>query len=378
MFGLLFSLAMPFMTTTYLLRGIDVPTILWGLLALFVGNVLLLSLAVLLGCMPLGPLFRRGGIVMGLVVFYSFMTGISMFHHMARGRPLFRLGGPLPAEFTIGASAIVLTVVLFTYATAVLILSPRYSNRFLPYRLTLTFIWALGLGVGLLFFLNSGWSDDDFLYLWLVVSSMALVFMLQVAECSSDDPSQRTLGTVPQLLPGRLVSFPFYSGGANGVVWALGLLAASYTVVITVTTADRILESFLVTTMYAVCYILTAGLVSRRFSDDVRQGAAAPWLMSLYFFATAAMVPLFLDLLDENRKITYDPDVEYGNVFCMFRGQQDFVGRHLGIAIPWLVLLIILNGPRLISAFQHFRRPPEPTALQDVLADEPKVEAFEA
>jgi hypothetical protein len=279
------------------------------------------------------------------------------------------------------ATAVVLAVILFTYATSVFILSPRYSNRFLPYRLTLTLLWAVGLGLVVLYAQRHGLAWGGVVALWLLPSNLLLLLMLQVGECTPDLTSRRVLGKVPRSFVGRLVCFPFYSGGANGMVWALGLLALGYGVLEFVGRSARghwRSDVFLVTFTYAACYILTAGLVSRRFSEPARQGAAAPWLISLYFFAAAAMVPLFLDLLDENRKIVYDPDVEHGNVFCMFRGQREYVGTHLAVAIPWLILLLILNGPRLVSAFQRFRRPPEPATLKDVLGDDAKVEAFEA
>jgi hypothetical protein len=350
MFGLLFSLAMPFMTTTYLLRGIDVPTILWGLAGLLLGNVVLMALAVLLGCMPLGPLFRWGGVLIGIVAFW-FAFALLNFAFRSSTALGFATMGAWSSGMASGSLVTTALIVSFSFATAILILSPRYSNRFLPYRLTLTGMWGLGLWLA--------WRHPGHVEIWVVPSALFLLFMVQVGECTQDHSDGRVLRHAPRLLPLRVLLFPFYSGGSSGVLWALGLLGATFWVAIARTPTPTDFWQFLVIIVYVACYILTAGFISRRLPIHTQEGAAVPWLITLYFLATAAMVPPFIELLHETEKIKFELTKEYGNAFAMFRNQEDLWEEHLWVAAIWLGVMLLLNLPRFIRAFRDFRRPEE-------------------
>ena len=371
MFGLLLSLALPFMTMTYLLRGIDVRSILWGLLWLLVLNVLLLSGAILLGCMPLGPLFRRGGIGLSAMLFwFLFMRAGSL---VGTGY-LLGVGGISMLAFDKTVTVIVLSVLvtafLLPYAMSVLSLSPRWSNRARPFRLTLTALSALWAGLIVIGGFVHGSIPMGPLMACLVPATLIFLGMLQIGECVANRPSTRVLKTVPRSWLGRVLCFPFYAGGANSLVWCVSLLAglygaAYYAMEPASRWSSRGAAPGLVVAVYAICYILTASLLSGRFPKSIREGAGAPWLVSLYFFAASGMIPLFVETLYENHKIKWHPKIELGSVFAMFHGQPDLWRPHLGVAVPWLVLVLGLNLPRVLAAFALFRRPEEPAGVSE-------------
>ncbi|MBT7303540.1 MAG: hypothetical protein HN849_28680 [Victivallales bacterium] len=377
MFGLLLSLALPFMTMTYLLRGIDVRTILWGLLWLLVLNVLFLTGAILLGCMPLGPLFRRGGIGLFGIAFWFLMSAGPL---RGVGR-LFGPGGISMLAFdktvTVIVVSVLVTVFLLPYAMSVLCLSPRWSNRARPFRLTVTVLWALWVGLILVGAFVHGSIPSEPLMACLIPTTLILFGMLQIGECVANTPSTRVLKTVPRFWLGRVLCFPFYAGGAGSLVWCVTLLAGLYGAAYYALDPASSWSSngagpWLVVAVYAVCYILTASLLSRRFPKNAREGAGAPWLVSLYLFAASGMVPLFVEMLHETRKIKWNLGMELGSAFAMFHGQEKLWRSHMAFAVPWLVLVLGLNLPRVLTAFALFRRPEE-----GAQASEPEVEKGE-
>lgn len=366
MFGLFLSLAMPFMTMTYMMRGIDVRVILWGLLALVVGIVLLQAGAILVGCLSLGPVFRRGGIAMAVMAFWLLAMGSGLFRFIffSIGRMGFSSGawGWWRAA---GLANLVVIGVLLPYTTSVLLLSPPRSNRFLPFRLTLTGIWLAGLMALVVGMLIHGTVSDEALASWVMPGTLLLLVLVQIGECMADIPSYRTLRRVPRSFFGRVVAFPFFTGGIQGTVWALALLlgyAGSATLLDPGVWLNRGPRSFAVTMLYALCYILTARLISHRLPESVRKGAGTPWLLTFYMAAAAALVPTVLDIMREKRTITFHADVEPGNLFAMFRGQSGYWEIHATVGVAWLAVALLLNLPRLFAAFAAFRRPPEEAA----------------
>jgi len=366
MFGFFLSLAMPFMTMTYMMRGIDVRVILWGLFSLSVGSVLLLGGAILLGCLPLGPVFRRGGIAVVVMLFWVLPAGLSLFGAIfsPMGRASFSWG-TWGWWQTAGLAILIVIGVLLPYATSVLLLSPPRSNRFLPFRLTLTGIWLAGLMALMVGMFVHGTVSDELLALWVMPGTWLLLLLVQISECMADIPSYRTLRRVPRSFLGRVVAFPFFTGGVQGTVWALVLLlgyAGSAMLLDPDVWLNRGPRNFAITMLYALCYILTARLISRRLPESVRQGAGTPWLLTLYMAAAAALLPTVLDIMRENRTISFHAEVEPGNLFAMFREQSGYWEVHAIAGGAWLGLVLLLNLPRLLAAFAAFRRPPEEAA----------------
>lgn len=364
MFWLFFSLAMPFMTMTYLLRGIDIRVILQGLLGLGVGSLLMLNAALLVGCLPLGPLFQRGGLA--LVAMGVFMIGPAISQMVVFGVRYGGMGsGGWDWRESLAMTFMMVASFWVPYALAVLILSPPRSNRFLPFRLTLTVLWLVGLATAGIEHYVMGGSSQNFLGLWVISGTPVLLFFLQVSEGMSDSLSPRVRQRVPRSFPGRLLAFPFFTGGINGTVWAL-LLLAGYALFLVFGIADVWTDDefhqVVATVLYALCYILTAGWISRRLPEQWRKGAATPWLLTFYFVAAAAFIPAAYDVLRENYELAFKPKIEFGNLFFAFRGQAEYAMLHASIAGCWFVLLGVPTLLRTMTAFERFQRSSEEAA----------------
>ena len=362
MFGLLFSLAMPFMTMTYLLRGIDMRSILWGLLFLLVLNVLLQVFSVLAGCTLCVSRARRAGAMFVALLFGFWSLGIIpmlLFRHGRLLSPFTSLG--IHTTVVAVACALLLTLFFLPYSLSVLVLSPKWSNRARPFRLTITGLCALWCALAVVAYAENGPLPMDVLGGFLLITSLALLLALQVGECSPQRASQRVQRTVPRSLLGRLVCFPFYAGQANSLVWCLGLLAGVYAVAYaTIEPHMRWSRhgavTLLVATIYAVCYVLSAGLLSRRLPERTRHGAGAPWLISLYFFAAAGIAPMLVESLYHAGKLPWYPQTFPGSVFAVLAHAGEEWREHMAVALPWLVLVVGLNLPRIMDAVSRFRR----------------------
>lgn len=369
MFGLFLSLAMPFMTMTYMMRGIDVRVILWGLLSLGLGSAVMLIGGILLGCLPLGPLFRRGGVAFMAIFIWVFLSVVPLVSSLVFGVG-HHGGGPSLSWDWQTKSAVALAAVagfLIPYSLSVLMLSHARSNRFLPFRLTMTGIWLACMAVfGAQVYASAGGIDDIVVPLWFVPGMLLLLVLLQVSECMGDIPGPRVLRHAPRSFLGRLVGFPFFTGGIQGTVWAL-LLLAGYGVAALLLGPELWVddEGYGCTAIifgYAVCYILTARLISARLPLSLRQGAGTPWLITLYMVATAAFVPVIVDTLRENHTVDFDLGAEPGNLFAMFRSSDHHLDLHMLVVGIWLSAVLLLNLPRLYRAFVAFQRPPEEAA----------------
>ncbi|MFO0928272.1 MAG: hypothetical protein U0736_14740 [Gemmataceae bacterium] len=146
-FGLLiFSACAPFMAFTYLLRGIDMATILvvFGidLLCMLFGVMLALLLAALPGNRGFKAFLFFVGFV-NLVWICSLMTGMTL---MIPGTDFLNMPWEALAAAAVTVAAVLASIGLMAFY-AIAIISPPASNRVLPLRVYLFATW-LGLSVG--------------------------------------------------------------------------------------------------------------------------------------------------------------------------------------------------------------------------------------
>ena len=223
---LIYSSCMPFLVLTYLLRGIDLPSIFvtLGLSLVFTAGVTMV--AIFASAVPGGWLLRlliAGGLLFGM--FYA-VAGTIGFGYVMTSRGLgyfFRSSGEWTAW---GIFALIyLTLWGLCYLLAVAALSTKASNRMMPVRVFLTFCWLVfGAALG-------GWSYSQSAYepvlVWSIgsVGFFCAVLVFAVAERESWTPRVRR--RIPRNILGRLAAWIFFTGSAGGVVWCLMIIGAS-------------------------------------------------------------------------------------------------------------------------------------------------------
>ena len=216
---LLYSACMPFMTFTYLLRGIDLPSIFILLAFNFIIIATGIQSAILIGCIPVNRVFKA---ILG-VLWLAAVVGI-FFATIRLSGELLNAGigsrfdswlfwrGAL-SVLGVGVALIGLLVLLSTA-----VISPLSANRALPVRIFVTAVWLLtGIGMAI-------WSltirDAGPIMAWAVLHILLCCIALFIAVSEREHLGQRVRQSIPRQWVRRLLVFPFYSGAANGVVWS--------------------------------------------------------------------------------------------------------------------------------------------------------------
>ena len=298
------SVCAPFMTLTYLLRGIDLPTI-FLILAL---NVLLAITAIQIAIFTSS--LRMGPIVMGLSSIISLTALIPLFVlGIAMPYNLIRHGGGSSVtsrDFLIGSGLVTLGMLggvglLFTLSVAA-ITAPAANRAFAP-RHYITGLWAVTLGAVFAAGADPSFGHtDDLLRVWTGLSVVLFSIALIVSCGERDSLGPRLRRDIPRTLTSRAAAFLFFSGSAGGIIWSALMIAASlliffaYTLTISSTVSpyhddERFLAGFSEFSLLILAYVMTAILLRWKLFRDFSPTHATPTLV-IALIAAGCFVPM--------------------------------------------------------------------------------------
>ena len=225
--GLILSACAPFMVITYLLRGIDLPTVLFVvgidvLVVLAAAQVAIFVAALPVGwpiksLLGLGLLWVAGMGFAGMSFFISYeLLGVGV--GSALGKPDFWLGLLVSVVFWLLGVGLV-------FFLCVAMIAPATSNRALAPRLYLTLLWLVSFAAMVV--LGDYWSDGQAMVVWLgfAVGGLTVAAITSASERETLGPRMRR--AVPRRRWLRPVAFVFYSGVGGGLVWVTLLWAGS-------------------------------------------------------------------------------------------------------------------------------------------------------
>ncbi len=380
---LIYSCCMPFLSVTYLLRGIDLPTIFFLLGMGLICIAAAVMAGILVGALPVGRIWR---IFLGLGLFICLVIG-TLFAISAAGATAYLglMGTTAGAwEFWAAVGTGVLMLLAFVgllYVLAVAAMSPSRANRTMPIRVYVTAAWIV-LGVVACLW---SWqvSDPGPVEAWvgfsLAVASGAV--FLAIAERESWSP--RITRKIPRFGPGRVLAWLFYTGSAGGVLWCCLLAGATVLWALIWGEATGAFTGFFPYSMwarsgleqtlrmmggiflYAFCYCMLASLlrhvlfrgVARTFLPLVAALLMAAGLLlpilAAYLATGQTMdverLPIGYLLASPIALTAYDPE------------SQVVVWAFL---IGWSLLMAALSAPWLVGQFQRFR-PLQPAATAE-------------
>jgi hypothetical protein len=360
---LFFSVCMPFMAFTNLLRGVDLPTVFFILTYLFLVVCAVNQVAIFFACVPaslplkillglLGLVVSFWGVVPLVYVSYEFMrSGVGVM----MGERYFWIG----AISTIGIGV---AVTGLFYILSVALISPPSANRARPVRIYLTVIWLLGGLLGAAWMLKTGKIEP--LFLWTYLTYALMIVSLLVTISNSDTLSFRVRRTIPQSRWKRAVAFLFFNGAAGGLIWValisgltffvtnLGLKVAPST-----GAAASTFPLFYSTTMaYAFAYALTALIICRKFFP--RRPPKIAGVLAVLLAGGWAIAPgivlFFLNRLSWKSLEGLQP----GNVFNV-ASTHDSVQQldHLYCACGWLLVMVVINAKWFCRQARNFQPP---------------------
>ncbi len=365
---LLYSACMPFMAFTYLLRGIDLPSI-FVLLALdFIVVAVSLQGAILIGCFPANRVFKVilgvGWLVLILAVFQ--LITLFSFFLLQSG-----IGSQLDSwKFWRGALGVLgsgLALIGIFALLSIALISPVSTNRALPVRIFITAVWLLtGIGAAI-------WSIgvDNFVPIAVWAGSHILLHSigLFIAISEREHLGWRIRRTIPRRPLLRPLAFLFYSGAAGGVAWssliiALTLLCmvgwlSAFPLMNTGSDMEEGIGGLAVLGLYTFSYVLSASLIRRTFLAD-RVPSAYTWVIALVLLGiTTTIIPLGLFFLYgtwEKEWLVASP------LGSMLSSNSDVMPLSLTIASFSVVFIGALSLPWFFSQFADFKPPREKAA----------------
>jgi len=377
---MVFSACAPFVTFTYLLRGIDFPTIFLVIAASFLLSVTASQLAIFLAALPVSVYVRVliwlafAGMMMALlpalfdghsgVLSSIIIWGVNGWAGLWEAWP--QLGTLLALDIVALGLFHVLTVALFM---------PPAANRTLRVRIYLTIAWLVS-GV-----LAAAWADelgfDEPMALWGYGwwGFLACCMIVAVSERTSWGPRiTRTIPANPLLRAG---AFVLYTGAAGGVTWVVimilltaAALGSGMGGMTTMTWGPGIredVEILMGLTFFAFAYSMTAALlrryVLRRILPERHTGALAALLLCLGCF-----LPLLAALvLYSGSRWRGGPHAIAGragwwnalNPFMLW--EHDCRSLCTRTALVWAAVAALLSVPWYVEQVVLFRRsrPPE-------------------
>ncbi len=226
---LIFSACLPFLTFTYFLRGIDLPSMLIALALGFVAVTLSSQVAVFIACLPISRAFK---FLLGVLAFSQFVTGYIATLVWSSQVMWQGVGSTIGSgHFWQWAGIIALIyacLIGLFFAVSVALIKPASANRALPVRLYLTTIWLIGGAAALL----GSWVEatHDPVIFWQAAFNIVFAVSIFTAVSERDQPGARVLRTLPQVGLKRTLSFFLTSGSANGLAWTALMVAATYDV----------------------------------------------------------------------------------------------------------------------------------------------------
>jgi hypothetical protein len=362
---LIVSACAPFMTFTYLLRGIDIPTILVVLTIDLVAVMGSTQLAIFIAAIPAARVLKSlcGLITLGCLIGIYAMTWAGTY-----GLVQYGAGAALDSwEFWGPASCVlgvILTVIGLVFTWSVAVISPSSANRALPMRLLLLIAWVTtGIAFGLV---SKEMSVAAPMYGWLVFSVALLNLQMIIAINEREKWAPRVARTIPRNWLLRVPAFLLYSGAAGGIFFAILLTVSTHLAVKifldrnpgfrTFGHDQEIAEAMTLVTLFVFCYCMTAVLI-RRWLLASRVKPIHTWILAAVAMALCSSIPYLVAHLVRSNRYYYQHDYYLYLIANPFYAPFDEMHRETyqwftGI---WAGVVALLNIPWAMRQIARFR-----------------------
>jgi hypothetical protein len=393
---LVFSTCAPFMTFTYLLRGIDIPTILTvlgiDLLAMLFSTMLALFVAAIPG--PRAVKFFLAFlafIFLGILCAQSCLATVSL---ISEGANVFEGMFDFWLVLAVFVAAVLALVgQLFVYAVSMI--SPPSSNRILPVRGFLVVMLAV-MGTGL--FLTSYYYKPSMhlgpIAFWTFGAGVLLCVQFWISICERERWGPRMMKTIPRNPLLRTGAFFFWTGSAGGMALTLVLALAAllstwfwceeYIGVRGEEATRTLLSIMTVLCLYTWCYGLSAVLV-RTYVLAGQLKPAFTWLVALLLVGLGSSVPSVFAYIFFSDQMRYQTDSGWWMLPNPFMAIYEITPGWMGGTVnsdfhtlclwflgTWGVLVTVLAMPWYIAQVRRFRPPRDPAyATVQVVGAEP-------
>ena len=399
---LIFSACAPFMAFTYLLRGIDIPTIAIvlgiDLLCMVTGTMVALFLAALPGGRVVKIFVCVVGFILLLILCIWLVAGTVMMIQTGvqfmDSREFWTISG-IFISGTLGWVGL-----LFVYSVA--LVSPATSNRVMPIRLYVLTVWLLSAAA--LLVVQQSTTTIEFpivLIVWTSLFMPVLGLQFLISLCERDHWGPRVARAIPRRWWLRVPAFFLYTGAAGGLAFSLVLITLTLLSGAWWLKANELhsmhegfrttLALFLISVFYLYCYGLSAVLVRvYLLSGQIRAGFT--WVVVMLLVGLGSAVPAPIALMFFPDQIRAGTDAYWWKLpspflavneaipFAGSRIDTDFVETCFWFMSTWALLVTLGCLPWFLGQVRRFHRPEreEPLVVEavevpEVLAPGPAV-----
>lgn len=366
-----YSALMPFISFTYLLRGIDFPTILY-----FLGIGFVESIAISLVALTASTFSsqRQWQVLTTFGVLWLLVASTGLTLQSLRMKPEFN-----NAEFWFENASVLVAMLgygLLLEQIAVAQLTFDSDNRSTGIRVVATFLQLLVMSVPVIewLWLGSLKSLSPELIL-IALLQLAIIGIFFVTE--PDKLSHRLERNLGRMKVARLPALLYYPGGSRGMLyllshlalllglayWGFQTLASRHGFAFTrgLPSESEFWKRILIVSQYLVIYVGSAaalGQAGRAFFHDFRPALAR--VLAVIMGMGLTLVPLILDVAEVLPKLK--PWVTFLNPIMLLSGNEP-VGQEPTIMVTvWFALVLLATLPGMVSAmYQTFTsRTPEP------------------
>ena len=376
--ALLYGACMPFITLTYLLRGIDLPSISVLLALNFIVVAVAIQCTILLGCLPANRVFK---IILGLGWFFL-MTGyipthIALTTGIVPGVNLLDrgVGSQIGSwEFLAVALGVLVTgsaCIGLLAKLAIALISPLSANRALPVRIYVTAVWLVtGIGAAI-------WSVAAGVAAPIRICASVHVLLqcigLFIAVSERESLGQRVRQSIPRSRLIRPLAFLFYSGAGGGVAWSSSMMILTLLFVAVLSGVfpnmwggnefEEFMTCMVALGMFALSYVLAAAFIRRRVLAN-RVAGCHTWLIALILMGfVTTIVPFILFLLSGAWDKGWLIGSPIGPLVFSVNEDSELLSGSAQLASVFAVFIGALNLPWFIRQIINFHPPRQETTV---------------
>jgi hypothetical protein len=299
---LVYSCCAPFMTFTYLLRGIDMPSILFVLGVDLLAVLLSTQIGLFLASIPAPRAFKVFIFFIAFIMLcyiYAALVALTseLVHEGVASMPDSRFW----AVMGVSTLAVLFsTGLLFCWSVA--LISPPSANRAPLGRIFLVVMWLI-LGVSCAVLSLDSWRTGGHhgpMMVWTACSVLLFCIQFTISINERDSWGPRVARTIPRWRILRPLAFLFYSGSAGGVLlsvlcvtltlfasWGWRTLYPTFTAA---DDSDELRRIFAALALYFFCYGMSAVLIrSYLLADKIH--SLFTWVVGLLLVGLGSSLP---------------------------------------------------------------------------------------
>ncbi len=369
---LLFSACLPYLSFTYFLRGIDLPTVFVALSVGLMASVAGVQTAVFMASLQVTRMLR---ILIGLgglsLLFVLWIAAFSTAVELSQAGVGSRLGswsfwGPAMTVLFVGALLFGLV-----FSLSVAIITHGAANRARPVRLYALAAWLVTTAVtGYICFVHA---ERDVVQAWVSVILLLLAASYLPAVSARDRMSVRVAGEVPCSSVGRLAAFFLFSGSANGVAFTTLMIGLTVGVAAIFdhqlgNVLGELPSQHLGLCAYLLAYSLIGMLLQRHVLHRwIRPGHT--WVVVLVLVAIASLTPPILGFLFAPDALSRSLNFDMWLILNPFAPFQSRLGElALRFALGLAATSMVLAGRWFLAQVRAFAAAPAERAASGTQA----------